>query len=129
MNSAPAPFVTDAIIGSDWLTWNRRRRTRLRVQWRLRFHVDKQTALETVTQDLSSEGFYCVIGFRFVPGEAQDCVLHVPARDPNDLGRSVAVPCRVRIVRVEGLAETGLYGVACHVENYHFVEGPIERGL
>jgi hypothetical protein len=109
-----------AIGGSESLPLNRRKRARLRVQWRLQFRADGRAAVETVTQDLSSEGFYCVVGTPFVPGEVRECILQVPAWDPEDESRSVPVPCQVRVVRVEGLAETGLYGVACRVENYHF---------
>jgi hypothetical protein len=55
--------------------------------------------------------------------------LHVPARDPEDDSRCVPVPCWVRVVRVEKLAETGLYGVACRVENYHFAEAIAEQEI
>ena len=112
-----------AIGGSESLPLNRRKRARLRVQWRLQFRAHGRAAVETVTQDLSREGFYCVVGTPFVPGEVRECILHVPARDPENESRSVPVPCQVRVVRVEGLAETGLFGVACRVENYHFAWG------
>ena len=113
----------NAIVGSDSLPLNRRKRTRLGVHWRLQFREAGCAAVETVTQDLSSEGLYCLVGVPFVPGEVRECILHVPARDPEDDTRSVPVSCCVRVVRAEGLAETGLYGVACRVENYHFAEG------
>jgi hypothetical protein len=118
----------NAAIGSDTLPLNRRKRTRLRVQWRLQFCAAGCAAVETVTQDLSSEGLYCLVGAPFVPGEVRECILYVPARDPEDDSRSVPVPCSVRVVRLEGLAETGLYGVACRVETYHFAEGTTKHG-
>jgi hypothetical protein len=116
----PTQSLGVALGGSDSHPVNRRKRARLRVEWRLQFSADGHAAVETVTQDLSSDGLYCVVGTPFVPGEVRECILHVPARDPEDDSRSVPVPCRVRVVRVEWLAETGLYGVACRVENYHF---------
>jgi len=74
--------------------------------------------IETVTQDLSSEGFYCLANAPFIPGEIHSCTLSVPAYHPRDLTRVVPVQCRVRIVRVEALAENGLFGIGCRIEDY-----------
>ena len=75
--------------------------------------------IETVTHNLSSDGFYCEADIPFVPGEIRRCTLSVPAYHPNDLSRFIPVQCRVRIVRVEALAESGSFGLGCRIEEYH----------
>ena len=77
--------------------------------------------VETVTQDLSSDGFYCYSHAVFVPGEIRTCTLGVPTYHPNGGDRVRPVLCRVRIVRVEALGSEGLYGLGCRIEDYRFM--------
>lgn len=116
----PAPRIAvEATAG----TADRRKRARLRVHWPVQFRVNGSAAtVDTFTEDLSSHGFYCRVATRFIPGEVRDCTLCVPARDPENESRSLRVPCRVRVLRVETLAEAGQYGVACRLEDYQFAE-------
>ena len=100
----------------------RRRRIRVRVHWQLCFPLpDSSETVDTITQDLSSDGFYCQINSVFIPGEIRTCILNVPTHHPNggDLVRPVL--CRVRIIRVESLGKQGLYGVGCRIEDYCFL--------
>lgn len=93
----------------------------MRVHWPLRFHLtNAPEAVETITRDLSSDGFYCLARTSFVPGQALACTLGVPTHHPNGAHRMVSVECRVRIVRVESTAE-GLYGVGCRIEEYRLL--------
>jgi len=89
----------------------------VRVQWPLIFR-GTSTGIEAVTDDLSSEGFYCLAASPFVPGEVRICTLRVPANDPDDLSLAIPVQCRVRVVRVEALSEQGLFGVGCRIDDY-----------
>jgi hypothetical protein len=99
----------------------RRRRNRMRVHWPLRLHkTNAAESVETVTHDLSSDGFYCLARTSFVPGEALACTLGVPTHHPNGADRMVSVECRIRIVRVEATQE-GLYGVGCRIEEYRLL--------
>jgi hypothetical protein len=99
----------------------RRRRNRMRVHWPLRLHkMNAPESVETVTHDLSSDGFYCLAKTSFAPGEALACTLGVPTHHPNGADRMVSVECRVRIVRVEATQE-GLYGVGCRIEEYRLL--------
>jgi len=109
----------DAAAGNGWLHLDRRRRARLLVNWPLVVGGSPGTMVETVTHDLSSDGFYCLAGSPFVPGEVQICTLSVPAYNPDDLTRVLAVQCRVLVVRVEALAKSGLFGIGCRIEDYH----------
>ena len=101
---------------------DRRRRVRMQVHWPLRFlRSDLLEAVETVTSDLSSEGFYCLANTPFVPGELRVCTLGVPTNYPRSGERMLTVECKVRIVRAQ-LRDDGLYGVGCHIEDYRFVD-------
>jgi len=100
----------------------RRKRTRVQVHWQLCFYLPESTeTVNAVTQDLSSDGFYCQANSVFIPGELRICTLHVPTHDPNERDFVRPVLCRVRVIRVEALAEQGLYGVGCRIEDYSFV--------
>ena len=102
----------------------RRRRIRMQVHWPLRLHrTNAPEIVETLTQDLSSDGFYCLAKTSFVPGEALACILSVPTHHPNGDDRMVSVECRVRIIRVASTQE-GVYGVGCRIEEYRLLHSP-----
>ena len=116
------PFLNEP-VPNDSTHPNRRRWARLRVNWQLRFRGEPDRMVETVTHDLSSDGFYCLADTPFLPGEVRRCTLSVPAYHPDDLTRVMPVHCRVRVVRVEALPENGLFGVGCCIEEYHVHSG------
>jgi len=76
--------------------------------------------VETVTEDLSSDGFYCLSKFRPAPGDLVACTLEVPVHSPNRTQHMVPLDCRVRVVRVEGPNADGLFGLGCRIEDYRF---------
>jgi hypothetical protein len=84
-------------------------------------------ALETVTQNLSSDGFYCRIGTPFVAGERLECAFSVPAHHPNTT-EQMLLECKVRIVRVEEPDENGLYGIGCRIEDYRLLQAATQFG-
>jgi hypothetical protein len=99
----------------------RRRRIRVHVHWPVRFFLEgTEETVDTVTQDLSSDGFYCQASTVFVPGEIRACTLGVPTHHRNG-GGIRPVLCKVRVIRVEALGADGLYGVGCRIEDYHFI--------
>lgn len=106
----------------------RRRRARAQVHWPLSFSRAGSTDLvRTITQDLSSHGFYCVANAGFVPGETVECTLVIPTHHPNGGKPALPVRCRVRVVRVEMLGEGGFCGVGCEIEDYRFVNSAVEH--
>jgi hypothetical protein len=108
--------VINGVTENNSAHLNRRRWRRLRVHWPLQFHGEP--GVETVTDDLSSDGFFCVAQTPFIPGEVRSCTLSVPAYHPDDVTRRICVHCRVRIVRVEALGKDSLFGVGCCIEEY-----------
>jgi hypothetical protein len=94
----------------------------MQVHWPLRFlRCGVVDTVETVTSDLSSEGFYCLAKTPFVPGELKACTLGVPTNYPRRGERMLTVECKVRIVRIQ-LRDDGFYGLGCHIEDYRFVD-------
>jgi hypothetical protein len=103
----------------------RRKRSRTQVHWRvLLLREGGLDAIETVTQNLSSIGFYCFAPMPLTPGVSLLCSLRVPAHDPNGEERSLALECRVQVMRAEA-ATQGLYGIACRIEDYHLIPSGI----
>ena len=94
----------------------------MQVHWTIRFlRNGNGDAHETVTRDLSSEGFQCLTRVPFVPGEFSMCTLGVPANDPKDARRILMVNCKVRVVWVRA-TDDGYYDMGCRIENYQFVD-------
>ena len=104
----------------------RRNRARTRLHWPvLLFRKHLADAIESLTRDLSSEGFYCTSRKGLTPGEVLTCILKVPTHDPNGKQSERSLECRVRVTRVERQEEEDLFGVACRIEDYHFAQ-PID---
>jgi hypothetical protein len=89
------------------------------VRWPLLFRDAPAAVVDTVTENLSSDGFYCLTAVPFVPGDIRFCTLTAPACDPEDSRGMILVECRVRVVRVQALSERGLFGMGCRIEDYH----------
>jgi hypothetical protein len=106
-------------VGTKDPALERRRRTRTRVHWRLHFWGGPLTeALETVTQDLSSDGFYCFSRIPFIPGEQLICMLRIPAHRLDRSDQGAELECQVQVVRVDPVSEDGDFGIGCKIEDY-----------
>jgi hypothetical protein len=99
----------------------RRRRARTQVHWPVLLLRDRAPdAIETITHNLSSSGFYCFSPTPLAPGESLLCTLKLPAYDPNGQEQTLALECRVLVIRAEAAAG-GLFGLACRIEDYHLM--------
>src|ERR1035438_919750 len=99
----------------------RRKRVRTKVHWAiLLFQNLSCEAVETVTRDLSSSGFYCLSRIPFPCGEVLTCSLQVPTHEPFNNEGTLALECRAKVVRSEPGAANGLCGIACQIEDYQF---------
>jgi hypothetical protein len=116
--SVPTYLPDDVPLAKDTFRIDRRKRARLRVHWPVLLSGGPGAPLQAVTHDLSSDGFYCAAATPFVPGEVWTCILCVPAYHPDDLTRMIPLHCRVCVVRVEALAQSGMYGVGCRIKDY-----------
>jgi hypothetical protein len=99
----------------------RRKRARTNVHWPVLLLRDQGfNPIDTVTQNLSSSGFYCFSSTPVAPGAVLRCSLKVPAHDPKGEQRTVTLECRVQVLRSEA-AQDGSFGIACRIEDYHLI--------
>lgn len=100
---------------------DRRKRTRAPLHWPLIlvFQGGGET-IETVTENLSSSGFYCLSPKPLLPGETVVCTLKAPTYDPKGDRRTISLECKAVALRSE-TAVDGLFGIACRIEDYHLV--------
>jgi len=90
---------------------------RTRLHWRVSlFRKHRSLAIETLTQNLSSEGFYCRSEMAFTPGERLMCTLAVPIQNRRGKEEERRLECEVRVIRVDSSGEA--YGIAFQIENY-----------
>jgi len=70
-------------------------------------------SLETVTENVNSRGFCCVVAEPLAAGATLACVLRFPGRP----GTAGALLCEARVVWVKSLGEDR-FGVGCQIQNY-----------
>jgi hypothetical protein len=97
----------------------RRKRVRTRLHWAVFLFRESpvEVVAESVTRDLSSNGFYCTSAAPVGVGERFRCSIRVPTHDPRHKQLERTLDCRVRVMRVVP-QETGGFGVACQIEDY-----------
>lgn len=101
----------------------RRSSGRVSVHWPVFLYPNKsgEDAVQTITENLSSQGFYCLSRKPFSVGELLLCTLQIPM---NDFGAGAShLECQVRVVRVEKDAPADQYGIGCRIEDYRFIPG------
>ena len=76
-------------------------------------------AIESVTSDLSSSGFFCVMRAQLVEGERLVCSIRIPTHDPHGKHLERTLECRVHVLRVIPQESSDSFGVACRIEDYH----------
>jgi PilZ domain-containing protein len=101
---------------------DRRKRPRVALHWPVRLF--KQPGIlpaESITENLSSEGLYCITKEPFKPGERLQCEIVIPTT--LGLEAPAVLECHVTVRRVESLR--GGFGLGCHIEDYS-VRSPIQ---
>jgi hypothetical protein len=97
----------------------RRKHERLALRLPVRFGgTDTSPTISCFTENISSNGFYCVTPETLVPGEQRDVHLLLPARGYTRSGADVDLKCQVRVVRIEQTSGGPGFGVACQIEKY-----------
>ena len=115
------PYTASPKAYNGAATHERERRATVRtsLHWPVVFRHRQTQTLESVTENLSSQGFYCLSQFPVPSGESLLCWLTVPTHDPSGAKEKIVLECEVRVIRSEAAAE-GLYGIACRIEDYRF---------
>jgi len=99
---------------------NRRRYPRVRLSYLLRlFRPGQSAGIETQTEDLSCEGFYCISEHHILAHERIECELLIPGEQAGDPWESdLVLRCREQVVRVVPDPLELTFGVACRLEGY-----------
>ncbi|MGB9605607.1 MAG: PilZ domain-containing protein [Bryobacteraceae bacterium] len=97
----------------------RRARLRLPVHWPLRIMPPNggEEVLDSVTENLSSQGFYCWISRALAPGDCLRCVIEFPSRSAAS-ARRLRLHCHAEVVRSERGPQPGMFGIACRIKEY-----------
>jgi hypothetical protein len=106
---------------------DRRSRPRLRLSYPLfLFRLGEASGIETRTEDISCEGFFCISESPFALHEMVECELVIPAGEPrNPTDRDLLMRCRAHVIRVVRQRSSG-FGVACRLEDYTLRRVPAE---
>ena len=92
----------------------RRRRARLKLHCGIQLcSVDDHRIVKTETDDLNSEGFYCISDQPFSPGEHLECDLVTTVDDMSFQSPSLVLHRRARVLRVEVRGLEPGFGIAC----------------
>ena len=99
----------------------RRKRKRVALHWPVRFFRQPATqSVDSVTDNLSSDGFYCAVKEPFQVGDRLKCVIRCGG-SLDDLESAVRLECHVRVMRVEDLYSG--FGLGCHIDDYALLTG------
>jgi hypothetical protein len=95
----------------------RRVRHRIRLHWPLSILKEPldDRALSTVTENLSSSGFGCVVDEPLRAGDTLTCILGFPLR--HDPRISQALRCQAQVVWVTAL-DNGRFSMGCRIDDY-----------
>ena len=107
----------------------RRASARCKLSYRVRLHIPGEPSwTPAVTNDVSSEGFYCTSAHPFRPHAQLDCEIVIPTggagpAPPAVVSRSqLVLRCRVEVVRLVARGLDPGYGIACRIEHYNVDE-------
>jgi len=100
----------------------RRKRKRIALRWPIRLFRDLAAAsVESTTENLTSNGFYCISKEPFQMGERLECIIAIPAGSFGYNESPVRLQCRVRVARVEDQHDG--FGLGCYIEDYDLLTG------
>ena len=101
------------MLGSE----ERRKRKRVALHWPVRlFRHPASTSVESRTENLTSNGFYCYSREPFEIGECLECIIAIPSGSVGYSGSPISLQCRVRVTRVEDQSDG--FGLGCYIEDY-----------
>jgi len=95
---------------------DRRKRKRVPLHWPVRLLRREGQSVESTTENLSSEGLYCITQERFKRGERLQCEILIPGESLGSPQPFLRLRCHVTVKRVEHV-HLG-FGLGCHIEDY-----------
>jgi hypothetical protein len=99
---------------------DRRKRKRVSLHWPVKvFCRSGMQWVEGQTENLTSEGLYCVSRAPFQLGEWLQCIISIPEGSFDNSKSPVVLKCGVTVTRVEAIPNG--FGIGCHIENYALI--------
>jgi hypothetical protein len=101
-------------------TEERRKRKRIALHWPVYLYRNQSTqSIESTTENLTSNGFYCVSEQPFQAGEQLECVIAIPAGAFGYSEAPIRLQCHVKVMRVENQSKN--FGLGCYIEDYELI--------
>jgi len=98
----------------------RRKRKRIALHWPVRlYRTSGSPSIDSTTENLSSNGFYCESTEPFQLGDQLHCIIAIPAGAFGYSDTRVRLQCRVRVMRVESHRDR--FGLGCCIEDYELL--------
>src|SRR5258706_13064376 len=91
---------------------DRRKRKRVALHWPVRLFRQEGQSVKSTTENLSSEGLYCITREPFKRGERLQCEIVIPGESPGSPEPFLRLQCHVTVRRVEHLHRS--FGLGCH---------------
>jgi hypothetical protein len=122
-------MLLPSVVGGD--APDRRRRPRLRLAYPLRLRqLGEEVRVETKTEDLSCEGFFCISERVFSPHQTLECELVIPSDTGGQpVEHDLVLRFRAEVVRVVPQGPEGAFGVACRFAYYTIARQIVARDL
>lgn len=97
----------------------RRRRPRLMLSCPVRlFRSGNGSGIETRTENITCEGFYCITQSILSPREKLECELILTGENVPAIRETIVLRCRAEVVRVVRQPETSAFGVGIRLADY-----------
>src|SRR5438094_9765396 len=94
---------------------DRRRRRRVSLHWPMHLFRQSGRPVESTTENLSSEGLYCITQEPFKQGERLQCMIVIPETVVGSES-SILLECQVTIRRLQNLRYG--FGLGSSIEDY-----------
>src|SRR5579862_4195239 len=94
----------------------RRKYERLPLRLPVRFINERGSATCCFTENISSEGFYCVSPDPFMPGDLLDVELLLPAHNLDRGEKRVRLVCQALVVRIDSTWLGPGFGIGCRIK-------------
>jgi hypothetical protein len=95
---------------------DRRKYERLPLRLPVRFVNEKGSVTCCFTENISSEGIYCVSPDPFMPGDLLDVELLLPAHNLDRGEKRVRLVCRGLVVRIDSTWLGPGFGIGCRIK-------------
>lgn len=96
----------------------RRKQRRLPLRWPIRVSAKPLGTARTNTENLSAQGFFCILESSPPLGTILECNLTVPNYSPTSPDALRSIQCQAEVVRLEARGNETGFGVGCRILDF-----------